>query len=121
MARPSYSRRNDRAGSSGGRKPDAFVYAERAAALATCAERYAWIDREVPENWRDITLATLPHFVVARINEQRRNRQEHNRLIDDAMNYRHHRPSWAGKFIVDMTDENRDGWGDRGGPFPSRR
>lgn len=113
MARPSYSRRNDRAGTGGGRKPTAFAYADRAAALPTCAERLAWIEREVPENWRAITKATLPHFVVARIEEQT-DRGEQNRLIDDAMTFRHHDPPWAGKFIVDMTDENRDGWREKG-------
>jgi len=46
--------------------------------------------------------ATLPHFVVARI-QQEPDKAKRNRLIDDALDYRGHDPDWAGSFIEHMT------------------
>jgi hypothetical protein len=101
MARPKSSSRNRGASAGTGRKLPVFAWCERAAALDRHDERIAYIEREVPAAWRDITLDTLPHFIAGRINAES-DKAKRNALIADALSGRHS-PAWAKRFIDCMT------------------
>jgi hypothetical protein len=101
MARPKSSSGNRRTSAGTGRKLPVFAWCERAAALDRHDERLAYIKREVPADWQDITLATLPHFIVGRITNEP-DKAKRNALIEDALAAKH-KPAWAKRFIDCMT------------------
>lgn len=110
MARPKSRRSNNRGSTSSGRKLPTFVWAERAAGHSRHADRLAFIEREVPENWRAFVRAILPHFVVSRINEMPPGKAR-NDLIEDAIDFPRHDPAWARGFIETMTAQaGRGAW-----------
>jgi hypothetical protein len=54
--------------------------------------------------------AILPHFLVARINQEPDKRRR-NALIDDALAYKGHSPSWVPSFVEHMTsDAGKGAW-----------
>ena len=72
------------------------------------AERLAFIEREVPEKFRDLARATLPHVLVGRLEELPR--LEQNALLRDINEFEGHDPPWAGDFIEMMLAEDKEAW-----------